>query len=134
QSFFNYESVTSATNGVDKIYFLSVTNLITVDPASNTASHLNLYPSFYIPDPDEDQDLYDFVRFYGLEYSESMGLLAIKEDTNQNPSTFEVVQIDPQTGVYASLVSIPEKINSEFYSTAFRECDKTYYLTTLNNQ
>lgn len=131
RSFFNYEWMSSATNGYDELYFLSVTNLVTVNPANQEATQVDLYPSFYIPDWDEDPALNDYVRFYGLEYSESLGLLAIKEDTNQNPSTFELVKIDPQTGAYAGLVSLSGPINSEFYSTAYRECDKTYYLTTM---
>jgi len=42
------------------------------------------------------------------------------------------VKIDPTTGNYTNLLTISNDINSEFYSTTFRECDLTYYLTSLN--
>lgn len=116
-SFFNVETMSATTNGVDELYFLSGTNLITVNTTSNTASQMDLYPSF---------SNIDFARFFGLEYSESIGLIAIKQG-----SAKDLIKIDPSTGSYTTLVSIPEALNSEFYSTTYSECKKTYYLTTL---
>lgn len=121
-SFFNVESMSTASNGVDKIYFLSGTNLITVDPGNNTSSQIDLYPSFSNS---------DFVRFIGLEYSESLGLLAIMDRPNSN--TRKIVKIDPVSGTYTDLLTISTDINTEFYATTFSECKKTYYLTSLDN-
>ncbi len=121
-SFFNVESMSAATDGIDKLYFLSGTNLVTVNTTTHTASHIDLYPSF---SPS------DYVRFFGLEYSESLGLLAILDNATQGNK--KLVRIDPATGNHSTLLGVSSDINSEFYSTAYRECDKTYYLTSLAN-
>lgn len=121
-SYFNVESMSSATNDIDKLYFLSGTNLVTLNPLTNTASHLDLYPSF---------SMTDFVRFYGLEYSESLGLIAIMYISNLNIR--KLVQINPSNGSYTDLVVIPSDINPEFYSTTYSECKETYYLTSMIN-
>lgn len=121
-SFFNVESMSSATNATDELYFLSGTNLITTNTISNTASHIDLYPSF---------SMNDFVRFFGLQYSESLGLIAIMDITDTN--TQKLVQIDPASGTYSELLTIPSNINSEFYSATYSECKETYYLTSLIN-
>ncbi|HZH86547.1 MAG TPA: hypothetical protein VFD77_04465 [Brumimicrobium sp.] len=120
-SFFHVETLTSATNKLNELYFLSGTNLVTVNTTNNTASHVDLYPNFSSS---------DYVRFFGLEYSESLGLLAIMHKVDQ--MTKALVKIDPATGNYTNLLTISNDINSEFYSTTFRECDLTYYLTSLN--
>ena len=120
-SFFDVESMSAATNTTDKLYFLSGTNLITVNTSLNTASHIDLYPSFSGS---------DYVRFFGLEYSESLGLIAIMDNATQGNKF--VVKIDPITGNYSGPMSIANNIGSEFYSTTYRECDHTYYLTSMN--
>src|SRR5690606_20607479 len=91
-SFFNVESMSSATNGSDELYFLSGTNLITVNTSSNTTSHIDLYSSF---------SMSDFVRFLGLEYSESLGLIAIMDMPDIN--TQKLIKIDPSNGAYSDL-------------------------------
>lgn len=121
-SFFTVETMSAATDAVDNLFFLSGTNLVTVNKANNTASQIDLYPSF---------SMSDFVRFFGLEYSESLGLIAIMDMPDTN--TRDLVKIDPITGTIVSLISIPADINNEFYSTTYSECKKTYYLTTLQN-
>lgn len=119
-SFFHTEATSSATDGLNKLYFLSGTNLITVNTTDNTAQHVDLYPSF---------SQSDWTAFYGLEYSPTLGLIAIKKDGTGH----EIVKINALSGTYTSIISIPADINTEFYSVAYRECDKTYYLTTLQN-
>ena len=121
-SFFHVESMSAASNGVNELYFVSGTNLITVNVSNNTSSHVDLYPSFSNT---------DFVRFIGLEYSESFGLLAIMDMPDINSR--KIVKIDPTNGTYSDLLSIPTNINTEFYSTVYSECNKTYYLTSLAN-
>ncbi len=121
-SFFNVESMSSATNEIDSLYFLSGTNLVTVNTLNNTATHIDLYPPFTYS---------NFVRFFGLEYSENLGLIAIMDDSNAG--TQYVVKIDPLSGNQTNLVILSENINSEFYSTTYRECDKTYFLTSLKH-
>ena len=118
-SFFNVESMSATTNGVDELYFLSGTNLVTVNTVTQTATHLDLHPNFAS----------DFVRFFGLEYSESLGLIAMREDD----TSLKLINIDTSSASYSSLLDITAPINSEFYSTAYRECDQTYYLTSLDN-
>lgn len=120
RSFFAHESMSSTSNGVDKLYFLSGTNLITVNTATNTASHVDLYPSF--------SQANDWVAFYGVKYSQSLGLVAVKRDANGS----SLVKINPNLGTYTTLLQINGVINTEFYSAAYRECDKTYYLTTMS--
>ncbi len=121
-SFFNVESMSSATNGSDELYFLSGTNLITVNTSSNTTSHIDLYSSF---------SMLDFVRFLGLEYSESLGLIAIMDMPDIN--TQKLIKIDPSNGAYSDLLTIPSNINTEFYSSTYSECNETYYLTSMIN-
>jgi hypothetical protein len=93
-----------------------------VNTANNTSSQIDLYPSFSNS---------DYVRFIGLEYSESLGLLAIMDMPNSN--TRKIVKIDPISGAYTDLLTISTDINTEFYATAYSECKKTYYLTSLAN-
>lgn len=121
-SFFNVESMSAATNAGDELYFLSGTNLITVNTATNIASHIDLYPSF---------SMVDFVRFIGLEYSESLGLIAIIDIPNNNIQ--KLVKIDLSSGTYSDLLTIPSNINTEFYSSTYSECNETYYLTSMIN-
>ncbi|AFL80229.1 hypothetical protein Aeqsu_0721 [Aequorivita sublithincola DSM 14238] len=121
-SFFTVETMSMATDAVDKLFFLSGTNLVTVNKTSNIASQIDLYPSF---------SMLDYVRFFGLEYSESLGLIAIMDMASTN--TRDLVKINPSTNTVVSLISIPADINNEFYSTTYSECKKTYYLTTLQN-
>lgn len=120
-SFFLVESMSSASNGIDEIYFLSGTNLITVNTITNTASHIDIYPSF---------SMTDFVRFFGLEYSESLGLIAVMDTTDFHVQN--LIKINPSNGTYIDLLTIPALINSEFYSSTYSECNKTYYLTSLD--
>ena len=118
-SFFDEQSMSASTNGIDELYFLSGTNLVTVNILTQTASHIDLHPNFTS----------DFVRFFGLEYSESLGLIAMKEDN----TSLKLINIDTSTANYSPLLDILTDINSEFYSTAYRECDQTYFVTTLKN-
>lgn len=123
-SFFNHESMSSASNGIDELYFVSGPNLVTVNVSNNSASYVDLYPNFTFS---------DYVTFIGLEYSESLGLLAIRIYTDPDPNVpkiQEVVKIDPTDGSYTVLSTVPEIINTEYYTTAYRECDQKYYLTT----
>lgn len=118
-SSFHQEIISSASNGTGELYFIGATNLIIVNTNSNTATHVDLYPSFTWD---------NWMTFQGLEYSESLGLLATRRNsTNQ----FDIVQIDPQSGTFTELVTIPGNLNTEFYSTTYNECTKTFYLTTL---
>lgn len=119
KSFFHVETVSSTTNGTDRVYFMSGTNLITVNIVNNTATHTDLYPSF-------SQN--DWVAFYGIKYDASLGLIAIKKEQG----SYDLVRINPITGAYTTLVNIPGNVNTEFYSVAYRACDFTYYLTTLD--
>ncbi len=121
-SFFNVESMSAATDGGTKLYYLSGTNLVTINTATHTASHIDLYPSF---------STNDYVRFFGLEFSQTLGLIAIMDQPDLGIQ--KLVNIDASTGNYSPLLTLPTDINSEFYSTAFRECDQTYYLTSLKN-
>lgn len=121
-SFFHVETMSSATNNSDELYFLSGTNLITVNATNNTATHVDLYPSF---------SMTDFVRFFGLEYSESLGLIAIMDMPDINIQ--KLVRIDPSNGTYSDLLTLPSNINPEFYSSTYSECKETYYLTSMIN-
>lgn len=118
-SLFHIEIISSTNNHTDEIYFLAGTNLLTINTVNNTASHIDLHPDF-------SQN--DWVTFQGIEYTEDFGLIAIKRDNGN----YSLVSIDPQTGTHSSLINIPEPINTEFYSTAYNECNQTFYLTTLH--
>lgn len=121
-SFFGAEAMSATSNGTDKLYYLSGTNLITVNPFTLSASHVDLFPSF---------SMTNFMRFIGLEYDDTLGLLAILIDYVNDVTL--LVKVDPLTGTYSSLMSLPNTINSEFYATAYSSCENTYYLTTLSN-
>jgi hypothetical protein len=131
-SFFNPETMTSATNGLDEAYVLSGTNLIIFRGmnASPDACWIDLEPNI---SPGT------FVRFLGLEYKSPGILLAIKE----TDTTIELIEISINTSLCIASTSVVYDlsnvshspsgwiINPEFYSTTYDTCDGTYYISTL---
>lgn len=142
-SFFNYQYVSSATNGIDEMYFLSGSNLIIV-------TDLSIFnPMYCWKDlaPFNNQNSSSF--FYGVEYKSPGVLLAIRESiVNGLQSGTDLVEIhfnstnctigninvvyDLQNNV--TLSAGGWTINNEFYSTAYNTCDDTYYITTMFDQ
>lgn len=118
-SLFHHELISSTSDNSDQLFFIGGTNLLTVNTVNNTTQHVDLYPNF-------SGD--DWMTFQGLEYSESLGLLALKRHNDD----YSIVNIDPIAGTFTDLVAIPDNINTEFYATTYNECTKTFYLTTLD--
>jgi hypothetical protein len=131
-SFFDPESMTSATNGTDEAYVLSGTNLVIISgvTSSPSACWIDLEPNF---SPG------NFVRFLCLEYKSPGILLAIKA----TDSTIELIEITINAGQCTASTAViydlsnvtlsPNGwiVNPEFYSTTYDPCDETYYISTL---
>lgn len=130
-------SMSSASNGVDLIYFLSGTTLMELNVENLVTKKIDLEPNF---DPIDN-----LVQFYGLEYKRDEGLLiAMKNSTtNMTPTRTELVSILPafNTATITKLFDVSANlpagqdgfINQEFYSTTIDPCDNTYYLTEMQD-
>jgi hypothetical protein len=136
---FNHLTMSSGTDGINELYFLSGSNLIFV-------TSLNIFnPVYYWRDLAPSNNANNFSTFYGVEYKSPGVLLAIRETViNALPSSTEVVEIQYNTTTYTvgniiplydlanNLMVSPDGwvINSEYYSTAYNTCDDTYYIST----
>lgn len=131
QSYFNWESMSSASDGNANIYFVSGSNLITYNTNNQIAQHIELVPGF------------DFATnnqiFYGLEYRNNGNLLAIRDRDNDQGEGLELVEINVNNFFESPIVIFDFRgngiaPNSEFYSTSYDPCDDKYYLTSRNNE
>lgn len=139
---FTHESMSSATNRIDELYFLSGSNLVTVtnpNPFTPQLCYIDLAP---LNTPN------NYYYFYGLEYRNPGQLLAIRETfANGNRTAVDLVEIlfnaqtctlfgiIPLFDIQANFAPSPAGwiINNEFYSTTFDTCQQRYYLSTLFN-
>lgn len=127
------ENMSVCTNGKDRIYFLSGTNVIEVQPNTKTAVYTDIDPLF---NPRTRNVLY-----FGLEYQlSSQRLLAMRNTFAQTGTLSEVVAINlgassPVSPVFDLSAALSEAvgkvINLDYYSSTFDPCGDTYYLTTL---
>ncbi len=129
-SSFDWESMSSATDGTGMLYFISGTNLINFNTATSTTNAVELVPDF--------NTATNFQRFYGLEYRNTGNLLAIRERDNNQGVGLELVSIDPNNPTTAPTVIFDFmangiNLNSEFYATSYDDCDDTYYITSRDN-
>lgn len=130
QSYFNWESMSSASDGNGIIYFISGSNLITFNTNTMTTQYIELVPEF------------DFATnnqiFFGLEMRDNGNLLAIRDrDTDQGEGV-ELVEINTSNlsanpTVVFDFISNNIVLNSEFYSTTYDACDDTYYITSRSD-
>lgn len=126
---FHIERLSSATNGVDEIYFITGTNLLVINILTEEVNYFDLDPSFDWSN--------NYNVFIGLEYDEDLGLIAIRHTSGSTNN--KIVSINKTNGNLSNLIDISiannstYEINSEFYSTTYNPCDKTYYLTSYAN-
>lgn len=132
---FTAETMSSISNGTDKIYFLSGTSLIELNVENLVAKQIDLEPAFNPVD--------NLVQFFGLEYQKDTGLLIAMKNKSDNvtPTRTDLVSIEPafSTATVTQLLDITGnlpagqdgQINPEFYSTTFDPCDNTYYITEM---
>ena len=127
QSYFNWESMSSVSDGSGNIYFVSGSNLIIYNTNTMTTQYIELVPSF------------DFATnnqiFYGLEMRNSGNLLAIRDRNTDQGDGLELVEINinnpaENPTVIFDFMANGIVLNSEFYSTTYDACDDTYYLTS----
>lgn len=129
-SFFNWESMSSATDNNGMIYFVSGTNLISFNAVTSVASHTELVPTFDINN--------DYQRFYGLELRKNGNLLAIRYRDNSTGEGTELVEIDINNPtaiptVVFDFTANGIELNPEFYSSTYDTCDDTFYVTSIND-
>ncbi len=129
-SSFDWESMSSATNGNGLIYFVSGTNLVSFNTSTSTTNTIELVPDF--------NPATNFQRFYGLEYRNTGNLLSIRERDNDQGEGLELVSIDPNNPTTVPIVIFDFMangidLNSEFYATSYDDCDDTYYITSRDN-
>ena len=130
---FNHEQTSSATNGIDELYFVSGNSLLTVTNLNTifvTVNHIII-------------DLSNQFIYYGIEYSGPNKLIAIQRNNFNNPvPSLDLVEIDinstsPPTILYNLQTNVAPSppgwiFNNEFYSSALDTCDQKYYLSTLH--
>lgn len=134
---FTIRTMSSAGDGSGYVFFLSGTNMVAAKLPSNSSQHYNVDPTY---DP-----MTNPVAYFGLEIRLVDGLfLAMKagRDINGNPETTLVYLhaldspplIEEAFDISANLPSgQDDRINPEFYSTTFDQCDYTYYVTELQD-
>lgn len=123
----NYDwNFTSATNGVDELYFVVANNIIIYNTISNTIS-ANMITGVPIPSG----------TIIGLEFKENNKLYALHEDST-NPSTLlnhtKLVELNianPSSITKTIVIDLGFVINYEFFSTTYNECNKKYYISTI---
>ena len=133
-----HESMSSATNGVDEMYFLSGTNLVIV-------TDLSIFnPQYCWIDLEPANSSSNFHFFYGVEYKSPGVLLAIRETFVNNTPHLDLVEIyfNSTTCVVNNIISVYDLqsnipyapggwiINSEYYSTTFDSCRSAYYISS----
>jgi hypothetical protein len=123
--YFSTDQISSATNGIDELYFLSGTHLLVVaNPGpSQTFSYLELAAPFT-------------AFYYGLEYKASGILMAIR----QTSTAIELIEIDLNTQIQTPVFDIAGSVSPssggwilspDYYSTALDTCAQVYYISTL---
>ncbi len=126
-SSFNWESMSSATDNLENIFFVSGTNLVSFNINATSTNHTELVPTFDAFDNNQG--------FYGLELRNNGNLLAIRNRNDNLVTSLELVEIDinnltaTPTVIFDFMVN-NIALNSEFYSTTYDACDDMYYITS----
>ncbi|RFN58797.1 hypothetical protein [Marixanthomonas ophiurae] len=127
QSYFNWESMSSTSDGNGIIYFISGSNLITFNTNTMTTQYIELVPDF------------DFATnnqiFFGLEMRNNGNLLAIRDRNTDQGEGLELVEININNPAENPTIIFDFKasgivLNPEFYATTYDACDDTYYITS----
>lgn len=128
---FDHESMSSATNEIDEIYFVSGSNLVisnNPNPSTPNTCWVELDPT-------------NQYSFYGLEYKSPKVLWALRYDNNT--PTLDLVEIVLGNCTLQSIAVLYDLqanvapsppgwiLNPEFYSTTIDTCEMKYYLSTL---
>jgi len=118
---------TSATNNVDSLYFVVNNNLIIYKPGTNsiTASMIT-------------GNTITNGSIIGLEYKENNILYAIYEDwtysghSGNNSKLVELNISNPSLITKSDVIDLGFEVNPEIFSTTYNECNKKYYVSTVN--
>ena len=126
----NYDwNFTSATNGVDELYFAIANNIIIYNTVSNTIS-ANMVTGAPIPTG----------TIIGLEYKENDKLYALHEDWDissipnsllNNTKLVELNIANPSSITKTTVIDLGFDVNFEFFSTNYNECNQKYYISTI---
>ncbi len=128
--FFN-ASISSATNGIDTIYFLGVKTLVSYNVLSNTVQVQDINIPY-------DADIQTALS--GIEYRFTTNeLIAIHHKINSPTAIEELVSIDTTSGEVTPIINIESNLSEanngsiEFLtnSTAYSSCEDTYYVTEI---
>ncbi|MFD2908156.1 hypothetical protein ACFSX9_05345 [Flavobacterium ardleyense] len=114
-----YSSFTSTTNGVDKLYYVIGTNLITYDINTTTTTTTVIGSLNYSG------------NLLGIEYVDATHLLVLRHDFNGADT--ELVQLDisnPTAVIETNVVNLSYKANEENFSTTYDKCNKRYFIVT----
>ena len=129
---FDWESMSSTSNKIDEVYFISGTNLIAYNTVLQTVEHTELVPDFDLAT--------NYQRYYGLEMRDNGNLLTIRERDNDEGQGLELIELNINNLGDTPLVIFDFplngiEINPEFYSSSYDACDDKYYITSrdINN-
>ena len=114
-----YSSFTSTTNGVDKLYYVVGTNLITYDILTTTIS-VTLIGSLNYSG-----------NLLGVEYVDATHLLVLRHEFNGADT--DLVKLDitnPAAVVETNVVNLAYKANEENFSATYDKCNKRYFIVT----
>jgi hypothetical protein len=109
---------TSATNGIDELYFAVANNIIIYNTVTNTIS-ANMVTGAPIPSG----------TIIGLEFKENDKLYALHEDWIS--SLVELNIANPTSITKTTVIDLDFHINYQYCSTTYNECNQKYYLSTL---
>ena len=125
--------VSSASNGIDTIYFLGIKTIISYNVFSGVSQVLGI---------DIQYDGNIQTALTGLEYrTETNQLIAIHHKLNSPVDDNEVISINPENGTYSSLFNLADAIGTGsgnttellINSTTYSSCSDTYFITQLTN-
>lgn len=121
-----YPSYSSCTDGIRYIYFMIGTNLVTYDSITNTTTATQIA----IATPANFNVNGNLI---GIRYVSQTKLYVLKESWTVTGEDTKLLELDitNPTNVIANVVfDLQLKINPEFYSTAYDDCTKKFFITS----
>ncbi|MBP4141349.1 hypothetical protein J3S90_05985 [Flavobacterium sp. P4023] len=122
---YNLQTFTAATDGVNAIYFLLGNRIITYNNSNISTAIVSA--AIALPAGGSSG-----LSFISLEFKQTNILYAIMEDAGvSNSKLYELNVSNPLLISKTPIYSFAFNINSEFYSTVYDNCNKIFYVSTL---
>ena len=122
---YNSQTFTAATNGINTIYFLLGNRIITYNTATIGAA---IVSAAITPPTGSSIGL----SYISLEFKQGNTLYAIMEDAGvSNSKIVELNVSNPLMVTKTDILTLGFEVNPEFYSSVYDDCNKVFYVSTL---